>query len=91
MFRITVVRAPRGLVLKLEGRCSAEVVGELQDAWRTASALVPAHQVWLDVAGVSSIDAAGRRQLSDIHRAGANFVPRGCFARDVIRDICELP
>jgi anti-anti-sigma regulatory factor len=87
MFRLTERCAPRGLVLKLEGRCSSEVVAELDAGWQAATRNAGGGRIWVDLSDVLAIDEAGRAQLARMHRAGVRFVTRGCFTRALIREI----
>ena len=89
MFRVTEQCASGRFTLKLEGRCSSDVIGEL-DAGFQAAMLKASHGViWVDLSDVSLVDAAGVEQLARMHQAGARFVARGCFMRELIREICE--
>lgn len=89
MFRITDLSTPDRVVLKLEGRCSADVVGELEAGWRAAAGDRRRGPVLIDICDVCQVDQAGRDQLARMHRAGARFVARGCLMRELIREIAE--
>ena len=87
MFRVTEQCASGRLVLKLEGRCSFEVVGELDAGWRAARAKAGAAPIRVDLSDVWLVDAAGQEQLVRMQRAGVEFVARGCVMRELIREI----
>jgi hypothetical protein len=87
MFRISERGTPRRLVLKLEGRCSAEVLGELEAGWRAALEKAGGHPVWIDLDDVLLADDAACAQLARMHRGGARFVSRGCLMREIVREI----
>jgi anti-anti-sigma regulatory factor len=89
MFRLTEQCGHGGLVLKLEGRCSSEVIGELDTCWRAARRKVGSAPIWVDLSEVSRIDASAQEQLTRMYHAGVRFVARGCLMREVIREISE--
>ena len=89
MFRLTEHCASGRLVLKLEGRCSSDVVGELDAGWRAARQKVDDGSIWVDLSDVSLVDKAGQAQLARMHRAGVRFVAQGCVMREVVREIAE--
>ncbi len=89
MFRLTEEVSSGRLVLKLEGRCSSDVVGELDAGWRTAVEKVGGGAIWVDISDLSLVDDAGREQLTRMHRSGARFIARGCLMNDLIREISE--
>jgi len=89
MFRITEQRSFGRLVLKLEGRCSAECVGALEQCWRAARSGADAESIWIDLSDVDVVDLAGQEQLSRMHREGARFLTRGVFMRELVREICQ--
>ena len=89
MFRITEQRGDSRLVLKLEGRFSAAAVGELVACWRAADGSSDDASVWVDLTDVCIVDTAGQEQLARMHRAGVRFLTRGCFMREVVREIAE--
>lgn len=90
MFRVTEHRAADRFILKLEGRCSSDVISELDAGFRAALSKAGNSAIWIDLSDVSRVDTAGLEQLTRMHRAGARFVARGCFMRELIREICDL-
>ena len=89
MFRITEQRADSRVVLKLEGRFSAAAVHDLDACWRVASEQSEAPSIWVDLTDVYVVDMAGQQQLARMHRAGVRFLTRGCFMRELVREISE--
>ena len=87
MFRLTECCTPRGLVLKLEGRCSSDVVGEIEAGWNAAVRKADASGISIDLSDVLLVDDAAREQLARMHRGGARFVSRGCLMRQLVREI----
>ena len=88
MFRVTEQCAAGRLVLKLEGRFSSDVVGELEAGWQAATQKAGDAPIWVDLSDVWTVDGAGQEQLARMHRAGVRFVTRGCAMRELIREIC---
>lgn len=87
MFRLTESCASGRLVLKLEGRCSADVVGEVEASWQAATQKAGACGISVDLSDVLLVDDAAREQLTRMYHAGAQFVARGCLMRELIREI----
>lgn len=87
MFRVSERGTPERLVLKLEGRCSSDVVGELEAGWRAAVLRAGGGPVVVDLSDVWLVDDAARAQLARMRREGARFVTRGCLMRELIREI----
>ena len=87
MFRLTEQCTSGRLVLKLEGRCSLDVVGELEAGWQSATHKAREHGICIDLSDVLVVDDAAREQLARMHRAGARFVTRGCLMRELVREI----
>jgi ABC-type transporter Mla MlaB component len=89
MFRLTEHCGSGGIVLKLEGRCSSDIVEALESSWRAALRRRGSVPVWVDLSEVSRVDPAAQAQLARMHRDGARFVVRGCLMREVLREICD--
>jgi anti-anti-sigma regulatory factor len=89
MFRLTESCSSGQLVLKLEGRCAAEVVGELDASWRAAVQKAGGDRIWIDVSDVVLVDEAACEQLARMHRAGARFRSRGCLMQELVREITQ--
>jgi hypothetical protein len=87
VFRLTEQTAPDRLVLKLEGRCSAEVLDEIVASWLSARLKAGDRPIWIDLTDVLLVDQTTREQLARMHLAGARFVCRGCLMPEVVRQI----
>lgn len=87
MFRLTEHATANRLVLKLEGRCSSEVIDELVASWVTARLEAAGRPIWIDMSDVLHVDPAAMAQLGRMHLAGARFVSRGCLMHEVVRQI----
>jgi ABC-type transporter Mla MlaB component len=91
MLRITLHEKPEALTFQLEGRLAGPWVEVLQECWQ--SAVAPPHQrvVRVDLTEVTSIDAAGRACLADLHRRGAEFIAADCLTRAVVVEVTGSP
>ena len=89
MFRLTIHSTPGRAVLKLEGRCSSAVLGELDTGWRHVTERRGEDVVVVDLCDVWQVDGAARERLARMHRDGAQLVARGCLMRELVREITE--
>jgi hypothetical protein len=87
MFRLTEHATSDRLVLKLEGRCSSDVVDELMASWVTARLEAAGRPIWIDLSDVLHVDPAAMAQLGRMHLAGARFMSRGCLMHELVRQI----
>jgi ABC-type transporter Mla MlaB component len=88
MFRITSHGANDDHILKLEGCLDVGCVPELYASWREASR-IPGRSVRVDLTDVCHVDDAGVELLMVMYRAGTGFETRGCFMRELVREISE--
>jgi ABC-type transporter Mla MlaB component len=88
MFRITSHNTNDGPVLKLEGCLDVGCIPQLYASWREA-ARVPGRPVRVDLTDVCHVDDAGVELLMVMYRAGTRFETRGCFMRELVREISE--
>ena len=89
MFRITTQTDDDELVMKLEGCLTGPWVRELDTCWRDVMTAIDGRRVRIDLTAVCHVDAAGRELMAVLHRAGAQFVTRGCVMPEVVREISE--
>lgn len=89
MFRLTEHADADRLVLRLEGRCSSEVVDELVASWIAARLKAAGRPIWVDMSDVLHVDPAAMAQLGRMHLAGACFASRGCLMRELVRQITD--
>jgi ABC-type transporter Mla MlaB component len=87
MFRITTQAADDELVLKLEGNLAGPWVRELDTCWHDVVLRGDVQRVRIDLTALCQVDAAGRELMAVMHRAGAQFVARGCVMPEVVREI----
>lgn len=90
MFRITTQTADDELVMKLEGNLAGPWVRELDTCWHDVVLRGDARRVRIDLTALCQVDAAGRKLMAVMHRAGAQFVARGCVMPEVVREISQL-
>ena len=89
MFRITTQTDDDELVMKLEGCLAGPWVRELDTCWRDVMTGIDGRRVRIDLTALCHVDAAGRELMAVMHRAGAQFVTRGCVMPEVVREISE--
>jgi hypothetical protein len=91
MFRLTEHAESDRLVLKLEGRCSSDVLDALVSSWLAARLKAGHRPICIDLTGALVVDERVREQLVRMHLAGACFESRGCLMREVVRQITDPP
>jgi ABC-type transporter Mla MlaB component len=89
MFRITTGGADGELVLTLEGALTGPCVHELETCWHHTIQQAPGAHLQVDLTWLCRVDAAGRDLLSDMYRAGARLVAKGCVMPVLVREIVE--
>jgi ABC-type transporter Mla MlaB component len=91
MIRITVHDNRESLTFQLEGRLAGPWVREVEECRRRTLAGRLPTTVRFDLAGVTSIDSAGKAYLADMHRLGAEFVAADCLTKAVVAEITKAP
>jgi outer membrane protein len=87
MLRVTTGKKRGKTVLSVEGRLAGPWVSALEQCWRELYAASPREKFYLDLCGVSFIDAAGKVLLMEIHRQGGQLVAEGCLNQAIVKDI----
>ena len=87
--RITAGDEPRVLSFRLEGRLEGPWVGELEKCWRDLASRPGTTALRVDLTGVTFVDAAGKAQLTAMHRQGAEFTADDCLTRALVSEIVE--
>ncbi len=85
MLRITVKENPEKTVLRLEGKLAGPYVDELERCCEAEAA--QHHQVAINLAEVSYIDARGRQALAELHARGAELTAAGLSTCAVVEQI----
>ena len=89
MLRITADDKPRVLSFRLEGRLEGAWVAELEKCWRGMVARAGTPAIRVDLTGVTFVDAAGKAQLTAMHRQGAEFMADDCQTRAIVSEIVD--
>jgi anti-anti-sigma regulatory factor len=89
MLKITMHETPHRITLKLEGSLIGAWVAELEDVWRAAASNGTGRPIYLDVAAVDAIDAAGRYLLLLISDRGTQMIGSGGRELDGLIEIVE--
>jgi len=87
MMRITQQPDRQVTKLKLEGCLAGEWVGELKRCWDEVQRTTHSKMILIDLAEVTFIDAAGRRLLAEMVRAGVTPTATNVMTKEVIREI----
>jgi anti-anti-sigma regulatory factor len=87
MLRITADEKPRILSFRLEGRLEGPWVEELEKCWRDMVERAGTPALRVDLTGVTFVDAAGKAQLTAMHRQGAEFAADDCLTSAIVSEI----
>jgi ABC-type transporter Mla MlaB component len=85
MLRITIQSEDESRTLVLEGRLTRDVITEVLKTWTELACL--AKPISVDLTSVSSVDAAGRRLLTDMNARGVILTGSGVMIRGLIDEI----
>lgn len=89
MLRITTEKRRGKTVLSVEGRLTGPHVGTLEQCWRELHRVSPREKFYVDLCGVSFIDAAGKVLLKEIYRQGGELIAEGCLNQAIVKEIAE--
>ena len=84
MLRITIQRASKVVLLKLEGSVKGPWVDELRKAWVTSAKMAGGEPMSIDMGAVSFIDTRGRDLLLRMQREGVALKGASGFLRQVL-------
>lgn len=87
MLMITTQVDAQSMTLRLEGRLAGVWVRELAATWSSAIPGMSEKAVWVDLAGVTYIDAQGLAMLTLMARHGAAIVAPGSLNQDLAEEI----
>jgi outer membrane protein TolC/ABC-type transporter Mla MlaB component len=87
MLRITTEKKRVKTVLSVEGRLAGPLVSTLEQCWRELKAASPQEKFYVNLCGVSFIDAAGKVLLKEMHRQGGQLVAEGCLNQAIVKEI----
>src|SRR5260370_17490100 len=87
MLGITTEKKRRKTVLRVEGRLAGAWVATLEQCWKELKAAAPHEKFYVNLCGVSFIDAAGKMLLKEMHRQGGQLVAEGCLNQAIVKEI----
>src|SRR5882757_1635717 len=87
MLRITTEKKRSKTVLSVEGRLAGALVATLEQCWKELKAAAPHEKFYVNLCGVSFIDAAGKMLLKEMHRQGGQLVAEGCLNQAIVKEI----
>ena len=87
MLRITTEKKRAKTVLSVEGRLVGPLVSTLEQCWRELRRASPHEKFYVNLCGVSFIDAAGKVLLKEMHRQGGHLVADGCLNQEIVKEI----
>jgi outer membrane protein len=87
MLRITTEKKRSKTVLSVEGRLAGALVSTLEQCWKELRATTPDEKFYVNLCGVSFIDAAGKMLLKEMHRQGGRLVAEGCLNQAIVQEI----
>ena len=87
MLRISYSDAGAEKRWKLFGRLAGPWVDELRTCWQRVGELTPQSRAVVDLSGVTFIDEAGERLLSQMLRAGVGFVAPGVETKHLVENL----
>lgn len=90
MLRITLHPGAAAATFQLEGTLAGPWVLEAEACWRQTLGGQSAAAFRFDLAGVTTIDAAGKAFPAAAHAQGAELVASGCLMRAIVAEIKHL-
>ena len=84
--RITTRDLGETVELKLEGCLAGAPINAAEACWDQVIKS-PRRLMRVDLRGICHVDEDGRRLMTNMHRAGAQFVTAGCVMPEVVREI----
>src|SRR5258706_10119699 len=87
MLRITTEKKRAKTVLSVEGRLAGPLVATLEQCWPELKAASPQEKFYVNLGGVSFIDASGKVLLKEMHRQGGRLVADGCLNQAIVKEI----
>jgi hypothetical protein len=91
MLRITIHETTEALTFQLEGRLAGPWVQVLEECWQSTRARDCKPVVRVDLNGVTSIDASGKRCLEGLHAQGVEFIAADCLTKAIVAEITQAP
>jgi outer membrane protein len=89
MLRVTTEKKRGKMILSVEGRLAGPWVAALEQCWRELRTPSPQEKFYVNLCGVSFIDAAGKVLLKEIHRQGGHLLAEGCLNQAIVNEIVK--
>ncbi|MBK9128030.1 MAG: hypothetical protein IPM13_09535 [Phycisphaerales bacterium] len=87
MLRITANDNPRVITFRLEGRLEGPWGHELEQCWRSLMDGASQPAIYVDLTGVTYVDAAGKARLAEMYEQGAQFIAGDCLTKAIVAEI----
>ena len=87
MLRITRHNTPEAHILQVEGRLAGAWVAILRDCWQQQLTQRDSHAIYVDLRGVTFVDAAGKALLSEMAGQHAQFYASDCEMKATLDEI----
>jgi anti-anti-sigma regulatory factor len=87
VLRITVEDGETATTMRLEGKLAGPEVKALAECWLTVVTTNPHKSIVVDLKEVTSIDAAGKKLLAEMHNRGVQLVAVSCLTRTIVEEI----
>ena len=87
MLRITTCMDSGATRLVVEGRLAGACISELERCWRATASTESPESIFIDLSGVTFIDASGKRLLTHMREQGIRLVASGLLAKYLIEEI----
>jgi hypothetical protein len=87
MLRVTVHDNPEATTFQLEGTLVGPWVEVAKECWQRTQVDRRGHAIRFDLAGLTSIDAAGKEFLRAVHSEGAELLAYGCLMRAIVAEL----
>jgi anti-anti-sigma regulatory factor len=87
MLRITTHEMPQSVSLELEGKLAGPWVQEMANCYEDCAIREEPKEIEINLSSLTSIDAAGKQLLRNLHARGAKLIGSGCWMKGMIADI----
>jgi hypothetical protein len=87
MLRITTDENPQALTLRLEGRLYGPWIEVLALCWNSVLAGSEKRRLWVDLNGVTFVDAQGKALLAEMYAQGAELLCKGIETKALVAEI----
>src|SRR5258705_8924471 len=87
MLRITTEKKRSKTVLSVEGRLAGALVATLEQCWKELKGAARHEKFYVNLCGVSFIDAGGKMLLQEMHRQGGQLGAEGCRNQAIVKEI----